>query len=89
MTAADVPAFDEAPSRWFDLAEPVPGHRWEVRLHDAEIIDRWRTALEAGDGVEVDRIVSASREDRTRPSSRSVRDGLLGRRPDERGAWPS
>lgn len=89
MTAADALPYDEPPPRWFDLAEPVTGHRWEVRVRDAEIIDRWRTALEAGDGVEVDRIVSTSREDRTRPSSRALRDGLLGRRPNERGdpAW--
>jgi hypothetical protein len=88
MTVADIPPFGDPPRSWFDLAAPVRGHRWEVRAHDAEIIDRWRTALEAGDGVEVDRIVSASREDRTRPSSRSVRDGLLGRRSDQPGEPP-
>jgi hypothetical protein len=93
LTASDLPPPDTAPVGtptrpfdlgWFDLAEPVVGTRWEVRHHDAEILDRWRSALEAGDGLEVDRIVSASRADRTRTSSRALHGSLLGRRRSDR-----
>lgn len=82
MSDIPQPRFDH---RWFDLDEPIAVPRWHVPHHDAEILDRWRSALEAGDGGEVERIVRATRADRSRPASRALHDALLGRAPTDRG----
>lgn len=57
---------------------PAPGSRLSQAHAHNDLIDRWRTALERGDGAEVDRIVGLSRTYRREGATAGLLGPMLG-----------